>query len=386
MEREDVQHQGGRPAPQGAPDAARAEGVQRLRRARAIFSVALDYPAEERPSFVRDSAGDDSMLHDLVMNLLVADAESDEAWETTQGDPLSAQGAPAPITAVPPGYTLIRELGRGGVGVVYLCWEDSSGDRVAVKVIDTRSAGRSATRRFNRECKLLSTLRHGSLVGLRGRGTLENGCAYLVMDFVDGGDIRRHCRESRVPAWRRMQLMADVADAVAVAHGRNVVHRDLKPANILVDRSGCAKVIDFGAARVSEGTMQSRHEHTLTGQIVGTLSYLSPEQASGQSRRADHRSDLYQLAVVAYELLANRMPYDFDGQTSAEKLRTIIAEPAIGIESTGAVPAGHPACAFFVKALAKDPADRFQAASEMASGFRDLAHAMRPGRRAITQR
>jgi serine/threonine protein kinase len=360
--------------------------VQRLRRARAIFSVALDYPAEERPSFVHDSAGDDTMLHDLVMNLLAADAESDEAWETTQGDPLSAQGAPAPITAVPPGYTLIRELGRGGVGVVYLCWEDSSGDRVAVKVIDTRSAGRSATRRFNRECKLLSTLRHGSLVGLRGRGTLENGCAYLVMDFVDGGDIRRHCRESRVPAWRRMQLMADVADAVAVAHGRNVVHRDIKPANILVDRSGCAKVIDFGAARVSEGTMQSRHEHTLTGQIVGTLSYLSPEQASGQSRRADHRSDLYQLAVVAFELLANRMPFDFDGQTSAEKLRTIIAEPAIGIESTGAVPAGHPACAFFVKALAKDPADRFQAASEMASGFRDLAHAMRPGRRAITQR
>jgi serine/threonine protein kinase len=85
--------------------------------------------------------------------------------------------------------------------------------------------------------------------------------------------------------------------------------------------------------------------------------------------------------VVAYELLANRMPFDFDGQTSAEKLRTIIAEPAIGIESTGAVPAGHPACAFFVKALAKDPADRFQSASEMASGFRDLAHAMRPGRR-----
>ena len=385
MEREDVNHQEDRRAPQGGRDAARADGVQRLRRARAIFSVALDYPAEERPSFVQDSAGDDAMLHDLVMNLLAADADSDEAWETQQGDALSADAAPSPLATLPPGYTLIRELGRGGVGVVFLCWEDSTGDRVAVKVIDTRSAGRSATRRFNRECKLLSTLRHGSLVGLRGRGTLENGCAYLVMDFVDGCDIRRHCRESRVPAWRRMQLMADVADAVAVAHARNVVHRDLKPANILVDRSGCAKVIDFGAARVSEGTMQSRHEHTLTGQIVGTLSYLSPEQASGQSRRADHRSDLYQLAVVAFELLANRMPFDFDGQTSAEKLRTIIAEPAIAIDSTGAVEAGHPACAFFVKALSKEPGDRFQSASEMASGFRDLANAMRPGRR-VTQR
>jgi len=386
VEREDVDHQEDRPAPQGGRDAARADGVQRLRRARAIFSVALDYPAEERPAFVQDSAGDDAMLHDLVMNLLAADADSDEAWETQQGDALSTGAALAPLTTLPPGYTLIRELGRGGVGVVFLCWEDSTGDRVAVKVIDTRSAGRSATRRFNRECKLLSTLRHGSLVGLRGRGTLENGCAYLVMDFVDGSDIRRHCRESRVPAWRRMQLMADVADAVAVAHARNVVHRDLKPANILVDRSGCAKVIDFGAARVSEGTMQSRHEHTLTGQIVGTLSYLSPEQASGQSRRADHRSDLYQLAVVAFELLANRMPFDFDGQTSAEKLRTIIAEPAIGIDSTGAVEAGHPACAFFEKALAKDPADRFQSSTEMASGFRELANAMRPGRRAVTQR
>jgi serine/threonine protein kinase len=381
VEREGIHPQRRESAPQAAPDAARLEGVQRLKRARAIFAVACDYPADERPAFVQDSCGDDVLLRELVTNLLAADADSDEAWETRHGESLSADGAPAPLTTLPPGYTLIRELGRGGVGVVFLCWEDSTGNRVAVKVIDTRSAGRSATRRFNRECKLLSTLRHRSLVGLRSRGTLENGCAYLVMDFVDGTDIRRHCRESRVPAWRRMQLMAEVADAVAVAHARNVVHRDLKPANILVDRSGCAKVIDFGAARVSEGTMQSRHEHTLTGQIVGTLSYLSPEQASGQSRRADHRSDLYQLAVVAFELLANRMPFDFDGQTSAEKLRTIIAEPAIELESTGAVEPGHPACAVFKKALSKDPADRFQSADEMAAAFRSLEGAMRPGRR-----
>ena len=382
MEREGTQDQFERRVPQGSPDASRLEGVQRLKRARAIFAVACDYPVEERHALVQDSCGDDALLCELVMNLLAADAESDEAWETTQGDAMSVDAAPAPLATLPPGYTLIRELGRGGVGVVFLCWEQASGDRVAVKVIDTRSAGRSATRRFNRECKLLSTLRHPSLVGLRGRGTLENGCAYLVMDFVDGADIRRHCRESRVPAWRRMQLMADVADAVAVAHARNVVHRDIKPANILVDRGGCAKVIDFGAARVSEGTMQSAHEHTLTGQIVGTLSYLSPEQASGQSRRADHRSDLYQLAVVAFELLANRMPFDFEGQTSAEKLRTIIAEPAIAIDATGAVGTGHPACAFFAKALSKDPADRFESAAAMAAGFRVLADAMRPGRRA----
>ena len=349
-------------------DPARAH---RLRRARAIFTCACDMPAEERPSFVQDSCGGDADLVDLVISLIRADEDSGSAWDCA-----GVEVAPAaPTMKLPAGYEPLRELGRGGVGVVHLCREVETGQMVAVKLVHLASSGRSAAARFRREWRLLARLRHPALVALRAAGTLEDGTAYLIMEYVDGKDIRKHCREERVPAHRRLDMLVPVAEALGVAHGHGIVHRDLKPANILVDRGNRARLIDFGAARVLDGDLHSRQEHTLTGQIVGTMSYLSPEQASGHSRRADHRSDLYQLGVVAYELLANRLPYDMEGQTSAEMLRSIIAEPARGIDSLGIVGADHPAVPFFERALAKDPEQRFGSAAEMADALRALVGA-----------
>ena len=354
-------------------DPARAH---RLRRARAIFTCACDMPAEERPSFVQDSCGGDADLVDLVISLIRADEDSGSAWDCA-----GVEVAPtAPMMKLPAGYEPLRELGRGGVGVVHLCREVETGQLVAVKLVHLASSGRSAAARFRREWRLLARLRHPALVALRAAGTLEDGTAYLIMEYVDGKDIRKHCREERVPAHRRLDMLVPVAEALGVAHGHGIVHRDLKPANILVERGNRARLIDFGAARVLDGDLHSRQEHTLTGQIVGTMSYLSPEQASGHSRRADHRSDLYQLGVVAYELLANRLPYDMEGQTSAEMLRSIIAEPARGIDALGIVEAGHPAVAFFERALAKDPEMRFGSAAEMADALRALAASFTRGR------
>jgi serine/threonine-protein kinase len=325
-------------------------------------------PPEERLVFAQDSCGGDAALLELVMSLIRADEESVSAWDCAGVDVAPV----APTLKLPAGYEPIRELGRGGVGVVHLCREVESGQLVAVKLVHLASSGRSAAARFRREWRLLARLRHPALVALRAAGTLEDGCAYLVMEYVDGKDIRKHCREERVPAHRRLDMLVAVAEALGVAHGHGIIHRDLKPANILVERGHRARLIDFGAARVLDGELHSRQEHTLTGQIVGTMSYLSPEQASGHSRRADHRSDLYQLGVVAYELLANRLPYDMEGQTSAEMLRSIIAEPARGIDSLGIVGADHPAVAFFERALAKDPEQRFGSAAEMADALRVL--------------
>ena len=341
------------------------------RRARAIFTCACDMPPEERPSFVQDSCGGDVDLLDLVVSLIRADEDSGSAWDCAGVD----VAPPAPMLKLPAGYQPIRELGRGGVGVVHLCREVETDQLVAVKLVHLASSGRSAAARFRREWRLLARLRHPALVALRAAGTLEDGTAYLIMEYVDGKDIRKHCREERVPAHRRLDMLVPVAEALGVAHGHGIVHRDLKPANILVDREHCARLIDFGAARVLDGDLHSRQEHTLTGQIVGTMSYLSPEQASGHSRRADHRSDLYQLGVVAYELLANRLPYDMEGQTSAEMLRSIIAEPARGIDALGIVGSDHPAVPFFERALAKDPEQRFGSAAEMADALRALVGA-----------
>jgi serine/threonine protein kinase len=357
-----------------AGDPARAN---RLRRARAIFTCACDMPQDERAAFVEDSCGGDAALMELVRSLLVADAGSGSAWDRAGVE----VAPPSPVLSIPAGYELVRELGRGGVGVVHLCRERDSGDLVAIKLVHLASSGRSAAARFRREWRLLSKLRHPSLVSLRAAGTLDGGTAYLVMDFVDGLDIRRHCREQRVPVRRRLEMCASVAEALAVAHAYGIVHRDIKPGNVLVDTAGRARLIDFGAARVTEGEMHSRQEHTLTGQIVGTLSYLSPEQAGGNSRHADQRSDLYQLAVVAYELVANRLPYDLHGQTSAETLRAIIAEPALAIDVVGAVPAGHPAVEFFRRALEKSPEARFTSAHEMSAALRALAAEFTPPQR-----
>ena len=363
-----TQVQAGQRAP--AVDPAKSN---RLRRARAIFTCACDMPADERLMFVEDSCGGDAALVELVRSLLRADEGGVSAWDCAGVEVASM----SPVLSLPLGYEPIRELGRGGAGVVQLCRETESGELVAVKLVHVASSGRSAAARFRREWRLLARLRHPALVALRSAGTLDSGCAYLVMDFIDGQDIRKHCREQHIPAHRRMEMLVSIADALAVAHGHGIIHRDLKPGNILVERNGGARLIDFGAARVLAGDLNTRQEHTLTGQIIGTLSYLSPEQASGNSRHADHRSDLYQLGVVAYELLAGTLPYDMDGHTSAEILRAIIAEPARTLDSTGAVKDGHPAVAFFERALAKSPEQRFGSAAEMADAMRAVVEALR---------
>jgi serine/threonine protein kinase len=349
-----------------AKSGERQEQQVRLRRARAIFACACELPDGERAEYVSDSSGGDAALSQLVHQLLRADAESGSVWECAE--PTQVSVTPG-LPQLPDMFEPIREIGRGGAGIVLLCRNRMSGQMVAVKCVDPRSAGRGTVARFERESRLLARLRHPALVALFSKGRTADGSVYLEMEYVEGADIRTHCREARMPLGTRLAMLATVAEALGEAHSMGVVHRDLKPGNILVGARRQPKLIDFGAARVTGGDLRSQHEHTLTGQIVGTLSYLSPEQASGQSRHADHRSDLYQLGVVAYELLTGRLPYDFSGQTAAEMLRTIIAEPARSPVADLGVEAGHPLCAFFERALAKDPAARYDSAQDMAAAL-----------------
>jgi hypothetical protein len=195
-----------------------------IRRARAVFQCALELDGVERMSFVRDACGGDEQLEDLVLRLLVVDEEEGED-PTAFGADFSAEmqaiarggGKDRPR---PSGYTPIRELGEGGSGMVELCRENSTGELVAVKTIDLRGLGQGGVDRVRREWRILSTLTHDAFVSLRAAGTLEERYAYLVMDFIDGLDVRSHCEVHALDARQIVSLLLPVAEALALAHSR----------------------------------------------------------------------------------------------------------------------------------------------------------------------
>jgi serine/threonine protein kinase len=352
-------------------------GPTSLRRARAVFHCALELEGLERDLFVSDACGVDPQLESLVRRLLAADSLETNSFGGSVAAELCAQANSGPSYhhPVPLGYTALRELGVGGSGKVELCREEKSGALVAVKTIDLRGLGQGGVDRVRREWRILSSIEHPALVKLRAAGTIEDRFAYLVMDFIDGLDVRSHAEVFRLNARDVVGLLLPVAEALALAHGRGVIHRDIKPSNILVGADGRARLLDFGAARISLDGAVSVHHHTLTGEMVGTLTYMSPEQAAGRARDVDGRTDVYQLAVVLYELIEARAPYELDGMTLAETIGAIVssrpAPMARLTEEGGASPA---LARVIMKALSKKPDARQR---DMEAFIRALARAMR---------
>lgn len=256
-------------------------------------------------------------------------------------------------------YRLERELGHGGMGVVYLARDTTLDRQVAVKVVHPDLAVHSSiTQRFLAEARMIARLRHPSIVAIHTAGE-TTGVFYYVMDYVPGESLRqRLTREGRMPIDDVIRIVADLADGLNAAGQAGLVHRDVKPENILLDQAtGRAMLADFGIARA----MATDVDGVRTGQgvAVGTPTYMSPEQAAGDT--VDSRSDLYALAVVAYEMLAGRPP--FRAQTAAAVATMHLAERPVGVETlrSGVPPAFSAA---IMRALAKDPAQRWQTGAE----------------------
>ncbi len=261
--------------------------------------------------------------------------------------------------ALSPHYRLERELGRGGMGVVFLA-RDATLDRpVAVKVIHPDLAVHPAvTQRFLAEARMIAKLRHPNIVTVHSAGEVT-GLFYYVMDYVAGESVRqRLVRDERLPPAEVARIVADLADALDTARWAGLVHRDVKPENILLDpATGRAMLADFGIARamVAEGS----EARTAAGMAVGTPTYMSPEQAAGEA--VDHRSDLYALGVVGYEMLAGRPP--FRGASVAAIVSAHLAEAPLPIRALR--PETPPALAHaMMRALEKDPARRWQTGGE----------------------
>lgn len=273
------------------------------------FEGALDLDPNQRDAWLSDRCANDAALRAEVDALLAA-------HESPPGI-LERRLAVAPTTLDEPlrdrrigQYRVVRELGRGGMGVVYLA-ERVDGEfrrEVAIKLLRNSPDAEELHRRFIAERQILASMSHPNIAQLLDGGTTEGELPYLVMEYVDGLPITTYCDRHRLDIAARLRLFVDVCRAVSSAHHNLVIHRDIKPGNILVTATGQAKLLDFGIAKLLNTTIGGvALPHTRTAFRVMTPDYASPEQVRGESLTT--ASDVYALGIVLYELLAGRRPY-----------------------------------------------------------------------------
>jgi CHASE2 domain-containing sensor protein len=273
-------------------------------------------------------------------------------------------------------YRLERELGRGAMGTVYLATDPTISRELAIKTLPLAGehAGgeqQAITERFFKEAEAVGRLNHPNIVAIHDAGR-EHDLAYIAMDYVQGQSLDTWTgRSSLLPVWEILDIAAQVADALAYAHSRNVVHRDIKPGNIIYDRnSGIAKITDFGVARLLDSS------GTRTGTVLGTPSYMSPEQVAG--KKTDGRSDLFSLGVTLYQLLTGSLP--FEGDSIATLMYQIANQKTPSLRKARR---SLPVCVarLVSKALQKDAAKRFADGEAMAVAILNCRAQFKGGRR-----
>lgn len=263
-------------------------------------------------------------------------------------------------------HEIVAAIGAGGMGEVYRARDTRLNRTVAIKFLSEDLATPSARRRFQQEAQTASSLNHPHILTILEAGEFEER-QYLVAEFVDGGTLSDWAR-AEPRGWRQVvELMVGVADALATAHAAGILHRDVKPDNILITASGYAKLADFGLAKLQEPSPSNPTVtgHTRPGAILGTIPYMSPEQAQGKP--LDARSDIFSFGIVLHELLANQRP--FGGQSDLETLQAIQHQAPTPLTDT--LP---PLLRNLVeKALEKDPAERYQSMRELVVDLRRVA-------------
>jgi serine/threonine protein kinase len=278
-------------------------------------------------------------------------------------------------------YELLSSLGAGGMGEVYRARDTRLGRDVAVKVVAADGASNpDRLHRFEQEARAVAALDHPHILSIHDVGT-ENGTAYVVFELLEGETLRQRLERGPLPTRKAVELVVQTCRGLAAAHARGIIHRDLKPENLFLTKDGRLKILDFGLAKLKdtperEDELKKTRTHTATeqGMLLGTVGYMSPEQARGQP--ADARSDLFALGAIVYEMLSGRRA--FEGATPADLLSAILTrEPPEIVAPNGAVPAALERVVR--RCLEKDPEERFQSARDIAFALEALSSAPQSG-------
>ena len=281
-------------------------------------------------------------------------------------------------------YTIIRELGRGGMGVVFLARQTNPNRHVALKVLHSGLMSSQTIRRFQYETEILGVLRHPGIAQIY-ESHVEDDTPYFAMEFIEGVSLRRFAEAHNLDFRAKLALMARVADAVHHAHLKGIVHRDLKPENILVVELdsvrttttglgthhaflGQPKVLDFGVARATACDLQVTTMQTAAGQLIGTIPYMSPEQIAAQGD-VDSRADVYALGVITFEFLMGELPFDLTGRSIPEAARIVLEEPPTRIGLRDSEYRGDVE-SIISRAMMKERDLRYQSAADFAADIR----------------
>ncbi len=353
-------------------------------RFKTLFAQALELPPEERGAFLDAACRGEPTLRADVESLLAYDsgleiAEHDEGFlksplvrrseKTSADDSLQSVRHEATLPVHIGRYRILGRRGEGGMGIVYEAEQDNPRRTVALKVIRSELVSPELVKRFKSEAQILARLQHSGIAQVYEAGMSEDGRPFFAMELIRGMPLDEYARSRGLDQQARLELLAKVCDAVQHAHDNAVVHRDLKPGNILVEESGQPKVLDFGVAHVTAADVLPTSSQTRTGQLLGTLNYMSPEQLSAHPSALDGRSDVYTLGVILFELLANRLPYQLDQLPVHEVARVIEQKEPSRLGSIDKIYRGDVEI-IVAKALEKDKTRRYASAGDLASDIR----------------
>lgn len=337
------------------------------RRVQQLFDDALAVAPAERERWLDATCGRDGDVRAEVASLLRAHVAPSPILTRFDSMATRAMRATLPDAGPEAGtvigrYFLLRRLGSGGMGVVFLASRDDGTGPYALKIVRVDRDAAELTRRLAREAAMLNSLDHAGIARLVEIGETPSGASYLVMEYVEGTPITEYCVARPLGVRERMRLMVDVSAAVGHAHARGIMHRDLKPAHLVVCADGRLVILDFGIAKPTEAASPA-DALTRSGVRLFTPEYAAPEQIYGDP--VGPAADVYALGVICYELLTSRRPADMEGRATGPGARALTLTPTAPPSAIAIAPVSREIDAVIMRALEPEPARRYGNATEL---------------------